>query len=318
MKTAVMKTIEKIINIISASRQFFTVEIWKIELDNLSMLKARLIKNAKIVIFAFHNFARQKTGYQSVALCYYSVMAVVPLIAVIFAITRGFGLTPKLTDFLYVHLGSDTVLTEKILIAADNIVKSARSGVAGVISALTFLWAVIWMMMMTESVFNDVWHVKKSRNFFKSLGVNIIIILLIPFVTIIFFTGNIVYSKMLDYVIPNYPGITEIIKSFLGWTIFGTIVIFVLSAMYKFIPAAKVRYWYAFKGAVISGIVFTLLQFLYVETQFLVMGVNAVYGTIAAIPLFLLWLRYGWLIILYGAQFSYSFQMVESDKIGQL
>ena len=98
----------------------------------------------------------------------------------------------------------------------------------------------------------------------------------------------------------------------LGWVIFFSVVVLVLSAMYKFIPTAFVQYRFAFKAAIVAGLAFTGLQYLYVETQLLVTRLNGVYGTVAAIPLFMLWLRYGWLIILYGAEFSHSFQTNES------
>lgn len=82
----------------------------------------------------------------------------------------------------------------------------------------------------------------------------------------------------------------------------------IFSAMYKFIPTARVRYRNALKSAVVAGIAFTVLQYLYLETQLLVTRINAVYGAVAAIPLFLIWLRFGWLIIMLGAQISFSLQ----------
>ena len=80
--------------------------------------------------------------------------------------------------------------------------------------------------------------------------------------------------------------------------------------MYKWIPAAKVKYRYALRAAIIAGIAFTALQYIYIETQLMVTRINAVYGVIAVIPLFMLWLRYVWLIIIYGAQVSNSFQTI--------
>ena len=118
-----------------------------------------------------------------------------------------------------------------------------------------------------------------------------------------------VYSHVLD-LIPNSIGVTDKIKSFLGWVIFGGVAVMTLSAMYKFIPATHVNYRFALKGALWAGIAFTIFQYLYLETQVLVTNINAVYGAVAALPLFMMWL-----IILYGAQFSYSFQTVdEMDK----
>ena len=118
------------------------------------------------------------------------------------------------------------------------------------------------------------------------------------------------YSHVLD-LIPNWIGVTASIKSFLGWVITGVVATLIFSAMYKYIPAVDVKYSNAFKAAVIAGVAFTALQYLYLETQVFVMRLNAVYGTIAAIPLFMVWMRFGWLIIMYGAQFSYTFQILE-------
>ncbi|MBO6081857.1 MAG: YihY/virulence factor BrkB family protein, partial [Bacteroidales bacterium] len=101
--------------------------------------------------------------------------------------------------------------------------------------------------------------------------------------------------------------------SLLGWAIFGATIVMVFSAMFKFIPSVHVKYKYALRAAILSGIAFTVLQYLYLETQLLVTRINAVYGTVAAIPLFRLWLRFGWLISVFGAQFSYSFQTIGEE-----
>ena len=136
------------------------------------------------------------------------------------------------------------------------------------------------------------------------------ILILSPFVILILYSGTIVYSHILD-LFPKWMGVSDAISSLLGWVIAAAVTVMIFSAMYKFIPAAKVEYRYALKSAMLAGVAFTILQYLYLETQVMVMRQNAVYGTIAAIPLFMMWLRYGWLIILLGAQISYSFQTVD-------
>ena len=231
-----------------------------------------------------------------------------------FAVTSGFGLENVLRDALYSADISQTVI-DTLLTAASNIINASKAGLFGVITALSFVWLVIWMMNRVEKVFNNVWHVRKpKRKALKSYGIDIIIMILIPFIVLIFFAGTVVYSHVLD-LIPNSIGVTDKIKSFLGWVIFGGVAVMTLSAMYTFIPATHVNYRFALKGALWAGIAFTIFQYLYLETQVLVTNINAVYGAVAALPLFMMWLRFGWLIILYGAQFSYSFQTVdEMDK----
>ena len=295
-------------------RKFLGHDIWQFNLSELSKAQALFIRDLKVVLDALRNFADEKIGLQSVALSYFCTLAAVPLVAVCFAVTSGFGLENVLRDALYSADISQTVI-DTLLTAASNIINASKAGLFGIITALSFVWLVIWMMNRVEKVFNNVWHVRKpKRKALKSYGIDIIIMILIPFVVLIFFAGTVVYSHVLD-LIPNSIGVTDKIKSFLGWVIFGGVAIMTLSAMYKFIPATHVNYRFALKGALWAGIAFTIFQYLYLETQVLVTNINAVYGAVAALPLFMMWLRFGWLIILYGAQFSYSFQTVdEMDK----
>ncbi len=291
--------------------KFISHDIWQFNIDEFSKARARFITDLKVVTDALKNFADEKIGFQSVALSYFCTLAVVPLVAVSFAVTSGFGLEHVLRDALYSADINQTVI-DTLMNAASNIIHASKSGVFGVITALSFVWLVIWMMNRVEKVFNNVWHVRKpQRKALKSYGMDIIIMIIIPFIVLIFFAGTVVYSHVLD-LIPNTIGITDKIKSFLSWLIFGAIAVMTLSAMYKFIPATYVNYRFALKAALWAGIAFTLLQYLYLETQVLVTSINAVYGAVAALPLFMMWLRFGWLIILYGAQFSYSFQMVDT------
>lgn len=295
-------------------RKFLGHDIWQFNLSELSKAQALFIRDLKVVLDALRNFADEKIGLQSVALSYFCTLAAVPLVAVCFAVTSGFGLENVLRDALYSADISQTVI-DTLLTAASNIINASKAGLFGVITALSFVWLVIWMMNRVEKVFNNVWHVRKpKRKALKSYGIDIIIMILIPFVVLIFFAGTVVYSHVLD-LIPNSIGVTDKIKSFLGWVIFAGVAVMTLSAMYKFIPATHVNYRFALKGALWAGIAFTIFQYLYLETQVLVTNINAVYGAVAALPLFMMWLRFGWLIILYGAQFSYSFQTVdEMDK----
>lgn len=310
---ALERFITKLKSIVRWIRKFLGHDIWQFNLDEFSKAKARIFRDIKVILDALNNFADEKIGLQSVALSYFCTLAAVPLVAVSFAITSGFGLENVLRDALYSADISQTVV-DTVMKSASNIIDASKSGLFGIITALSFVWLVIWMMNRVEKVFNNVWHVRKpKRKTLKSYGMDILIMIMIPFVVLIFFAGTVVYSHVLD-LIPNSLGVTDKIKSFLGWVIFGAIAVMTLSTMYKFIPATNVEYRFAFKGALWAGIAFTIFQYLFLETQVLVTNINAVYGAVAALPLFMMWLRFGWLIILYGAQFSYSFQSLAEQE----
>ncbi|MCI1640213.1 MAG: YihY/virulence factor BrkB family protein [Bacteroidales bacterium] len=295
-------------------RKYISEEIWQLDTDDFSRFKARIIRDVKVLIITIRTFSAQKIGFQAVALSFFCTMAVVPFISFAFVITGGLGLDGVLKNLLYANFDNQQVI-DTVLRFSDNIIRTSHSSVLGLISALLFVWLVIWMMMCVESVFNNVWKVKKSRNIFKRFSFYIAILCLSPFIIMLFFSGSIVYSHILDSLVPNKIAFSESIKSFLGWIVFCIISILTFSAMYKFVPNFKVKYSCAIMAAVFSGVVFTLLQYLYLETQVFVTRLNAIYGAVAAIPLFMFWLNFGWFIILFGAELSYAFQSVDDYNI---
>ena len=295
---------------------FIMNDVWDLNMQALSRTKARLLRDLMVTLDAIRGMNEKNLGMLSVSLCYFCTLALVPFLAVCFAVTGGLGLSDSLTEMLYANFSDNPQIIDMVVKAADNILKTARSGGFGLLSALLFIWLVIWMMDRIEKVFNVIWDVpqpKKDRKLIKSYSIDLVIMVLAPFIILAFFTGSVVYSNVLDYFLPQKEAFSAGIRTFLGWVIFGASIIMVISAMYKFIPTTKVEYRHALRAAIIAGVAFTLLQYLYLETQVLVFRVNSVYGAIAAIPLFLLWLRFGWLIIVIGVQVTRSFQNIEQN-----
>lgn len=285
-------------------------------MEELSKARARFVKYVKILLITIRTFSAEKIGFQAVALSFFSTMSVVPFIAIVFAITGGLGLADKLQEFLYGYFENSTQIIDFVINAARNIIESTEGGGMGAISGLLFAWIVVWMMLSVERVFNNVWRVTTNRNIFKRLSYIIAMLLIAPFVIMVFFSGTIFYSHVLELLGLNSDALTTV-NTILAWLIFGVIVTFTLSAMYKFIPNAKVDYGAALRAAVPAAIAFTVMNYLYLETQVMVTRLNAVYGVFAAVPLFMMWMNVGWNIILIGSELSYAFQHVENYNIDE-
>lgn len=297
-------------------KKFVSDDIWDIDLEELSKAKARFIKYLKVVLITFKTFSGEKIGFQAVALSFFSTMSVVPFVAIVFAITGGFGLADKLKEFLYGYFNNSQQIIDTILGFAQNIIDTAQSSAMGLISALLFVWIVIWMMLNVERVFNNVWKVEKSRNLLKRLSMIIAMLIVSPFVVLVFFGGSVVYSHALSYLGLDVESFTAF-KTVLTWTLFATVASLTFSAMYKFIPNADVSYSNALRAALFSGIAFTIVQYMYLETQVFVTRLNGIFGAFAAVPLFMVWINIGWYIILMGAELSYAFQHVDDYNIDE-
>ena len=294
--------------------RFLTHDVWLLKESDFSRWKARGVRDLKTMVLMVNTFSDQKIGYQITALAYKSMLSVVPAIAIGFYLTDGLGLREKFAQILQVNLGEQDI-TQALLGAADNIVKTAESGLFGFISMASFVWIVLSLMITVRQVFNNVWKVERENSFFKMIGVIIGITILAPFVVIIFFSGSVVYSHVLDLIFPSKLLFFQSLKSLMSWVLFAGISVLVMSVMYKYIPGTRVVYRHALKAALISGIVFTGVQYLYLETQMMVAKQSAVYGVLAAIPLFMIWLNLGWTIILYGAELSFAFQNVDRHQM---
>lgn len=295
-------------------KNFFNEDIWKLELEELSKARARSVKYMKVLLITIKTFSAEKIGFQAVALSFFSTMSVVPFIAIVFAVTGGLGLADKLKEFLYAYFNNSQQVIDTVLGFAQNIIDTAQSSALGLVSALMFVFIVIWMMLNVERVFNNVWRVQKSRNILKRLSIIVAMLLVAPFVVLVFFGGTIVYSHALSYLGLDVEGL-GVFKSILTWALFAVIATLTFSAMYKFIPNAEVKYKEALRAAVVSGIAFSVMQYTYLETQVFVTRLSSIFGAFAAVPLFMVWINIGWFIILIGAELSYAFQHVDSYNI---
>ena len=293
-------------------KRFFSEDIWALEMEELSKARARFIKYIKVLVITVKTFSQQKLGPRAIALSYLSMMAVVPFLALVFGITGGLGLDEKLKEFMYANFSGPSIDT--VMESANNIVATAESGWMGFLSALLFIWIIFRLMMNVESAFNNVWKVDQNRSLVRRLTFYIAILLIAPLVVFVMFAGTFVYSNALEYVGLNLEEFS-ILKKLISWALFTAVAAFTFSAMYKFIPNYKVNYSTALRAAFFAAIAFGAVQFFYLETQMLVTRMNGIYGTFAAVPLFMIWLNLSWNIILIGAEVSYAFQHVDSYNI---
>ncbi len=301
----------------NVSGKLFSDQLWELNVESLSGARRRIVRFIKLIRITFNEFAEQKMGFQCVALSYFSALAIVPFAAFIFAVGGGLGVGDKLSDLAHSILPNNPEFIDTVLEKADNIIHIARSGVVGIIGAFAFLWTIIWLFFQVERVFNNVWGVRKiPRKLYTRFSFYFLAMFLAPFVVLMFSAGIAVYSNITG-LIGLHVHIAEVsgIITFLGWLAFYILAVFTFSAMYKFIPAPKVRYRNAFIAALVSAFVFVLFQFIYLKTQIFMTRINAVYGVLAAIPLFLMWLNYSWQIVIYGAQLCYGIQNVDSYYI---
>ena len=273
---------------------------------------ANLVHLVKIVRVTIGTFSRNKMGFQCVALSYFITLAIVPFIAVVFTITGGLGLSEWVADLLLRNFPGYEDMVGILMEKANVIIDSARGGGLGLVSALTFLWVILWMMFQVERVFNNVWGIRKiPRKIYTRFGFYLLVLFLSPFIIILFGTGITYYANLTELLGLDLSDL-RFLPKLLGYLVFYAVVTLTLSVMYKFIPATHVKYKNAIKAAAIGAAAYVIFQYIYLNTQIFVGRLNSVYGVLAAVPLFLIWLNFSWQIIIFGAELTFGFHHVQS------
>lgn len=300
-------------NRISRLFRFISKDIWEIDLNLFGKHRARYGRYLKVLLMTLSTFRNQKVNYRAVALAYFTTMALIPCVAVAFAITSGFGIGDRLEELLLLNFSGREEIIRQILLYANNIISIMENGTFGVVSAISFIWMVFWLMIQVEKAFNYIWEVNISRNIWKRIGAYFAIVLLLPFVIVMFLSTTLLFSHGNGLMSAIFSGpIWQEISEGMTWLVSYGITVLVLTLMYKFIPGAKVKIFRAFQAAIITAIFFCLFQWIYLETQIFFNRLNGVFGALAAIPFLMMWLNFSWFIVLFGVELSYAFQNVET------
>lgn len=290
--------------------KFLTKDIWALDFSQLSDARKRLFKSIQAFLLTAKGFAKERVGREAIALSQFTVLAVIPMIAVILFISNGFGLDQILSDRLRESFPTSTQLIQVITDYALNLIRATENGIFGWISFLSFIWTIIWLMINVEVAFNRIWQVREPRKLWQRVTVYFAIMLVTPFVLILLFSGWAYYARFIG-LLEGHLGAFKFITGNMFWLAIYGLVVLALSVMYKFIPHAKVRYGSALKAALIIGVPFVLLQYLYMGTQVMVTRLGAVYGALAFIPLLLVWLNLCWQVVLFGAELSRGYTLVD-------
>ena len=304
-----MSIISRTKAIIRRITRFMGEGIWKLDFSRMSSKKGLLYRHLKILTITGRHFQSLRIGREAVGLSYSTTMATVPLIAILLIIAGRFGLTEQLSDIIAGLFVNNIGAGDVVMGWANNIVELSSGSLFGWISSLTFVWLILRLMMVVEDAFNRIWDVGKSANIFRRLLVYIGILIMSPFVVLLLFYGISYFTKFVGFL--GGSKLVNFVTSKLFWVIFYGLAVLIISVMYKFIPHAKVEYSACFKAAMVSGLAFVVIQYIYLETQIVVTKLNAVYGAIAAIPLYMMWLNVCWCDILFGVDLSYAYQHLD-------
>lgn len=244
------------------------------------------------------------------ALTYSTLLAIVPILAVVFAIARGFGYNKYIESWFRDVLSSQPQAAEIIIGFVNSYLVHTKSGIFLGIGLLFMLWTVIMLINNIEQNFNKIWQVNKPRKWFRTITDYMAMFLLVPIIIVVTSGISIFVATIADR-IENYALLAPMVR-FLIDVMPYVLMICVFIALYVFMPNTKVKLKCAIVPGILAGTAMQGLQLFYINSQIWVSSYNAIYGSFAALPLFMLWVQISWIICLFGAELCYANQNLEA------
>ena len=295
---------------LNSIRTFLQEDIWRINTDELPYIKRTFYNSLKIIILTVRQVDTDRIIDRAAAITYTTLFSIIPILALLFGIAKGFGFSNIMEKLLRESGGIATYQSETIISLINSYLDHAQSGIfigAGIIMLFV---SVYFLTNAIEQNINAIWQAKKPRNILRMITDYFSMLLFIPVAMVITSGATILmttYIKDLETVIilgPLMHSIIELIPYAITCLIFIGLDIFV--------PNTNVKIRHVIIPGILAGSIFQAFQYFYINSQIWVSNYNAIYGSFAAIPLFLLWANISWCICLIGVEMGYLSQNLSS------
>ena len=303
-----------VITLVKRATHFLTYKLWHIRLNKLNKKQNFLLKQLRIFSLAVKGFNEDKCLLKATALTYYTLFSIVPIIALAFAIAKGFGYQEDLQQQLLANFSGQKDVMTQAFIYADKMLNNTKGGLIAGVGIILLLYSVMKLLDSIENSFNEIWEIKKDRTWIRKITDYLSIMLIAPIFIILSGALTVSVKTGMDTAFSHMSVLTPMtfimLKSFAFILIWG-----MFTFLYLVLPNTKVNFKAGAMGGFIAAILFELLEWAYISSQIGVGSYNKIYGSFAALPLFLIWVQYSWFVVLFGAELAFANQNVDHYEL---
>ena len=288
---------------------FLAHDIWRLDSQDVSGKRNVLYNGLKAIIMTIRNSMDLKLNARAASLTYRTLLSLVPGLAVLFAVARGFGLQNIIKSQLFSYFPGQQEVLLQVTEFIDNSLKHAQGGVFAGVGVILLLYTIFILLSDIENNFNTIWQLSKGRSIQRRVSDYFALIFIMPVFIVLnstltlMISSSTVYFDAFSYILN--PLVTQLLN-----ILPYIIIILVLTMLYKFMPNTKVKFVYALIAGFVAGTALQIFQMVYISGMLWITKYNAIYGSFAALPLLLLWLQLSWNIVLMGVELSFSLQNI--------
>ena len=299
---------------ITRAIEFFTADIWRVRLEDLPFGKSFLIKQLRIIILTLRGFDEDRCFFRASSLTFYTLLSIVPVAAMLFGVAKGFGFEKLLRKEIFERFPGEAqqeVLT-KVIEFAESMLEATKGGLIAGIGLIVLFWSVIKVLSYIETSLNDIWEIKQNRTWGRKFSDYLAVMILSPLLIIVSSSATVFITTQVTQ-LTNKIELLGMISPliFLSFKLIPYVLVWILfSVIYILMPNTKVNLKAGIVAGIVAGTIFQIVQWGYISFQVGTARYNAIYGSFAALPLFLMWVQVSWWVVLFGAELSFASQNV--------
>ncbi|MBI5581241.1 MAG: YihY/virulence factor BrkB family protein [Deltaproteobacteria bacterium] len=307
-------SVQTIRSAISRTRQFFLSGLWSTQLDALPKWKALPVRFLRALTLAVADFFKDDCTLRASSLTFYTLLSIVPVCAVMFGVAKGFGFDKLLEKELMEQLAGQEQALERILAFSRKLLENTQGGLMAGAGVVMMFWAAIKVLGNIEVALNAMWAIKKQRTWWRRFSDYLAVMIFSPILLIVAGGATVFIRTQVSAIAGKFA-----IAGMMGPLVLQALklsplvlICALFTLIYMVMPNTRVPFKPALGGGIIAGILFQIVQVVYIEFQVGVASYNAIYGSFAALPLFFVWVQTSWTLVLFGAKLCYAFQSADT------
>lgn len=270
------------------------------------------IRQRRIIYLLYKGIKRDNIYIKASALTFFTILSVIPMVALAFGIAKGFGLHDELRAQIIMQFHNQEQVMNWILDFANTTLEQTSGGwLAGI--GVAFLFSTVGQLLRyVENTFNSIWKVDETRVWYRQVTDYLAVIIMVPALFIASSSATVLATTRLNEILSQsdmLEGLKPVV-SFLVQLIPFILLCTLATAAFLAMPNTRVKFRTALFAGLVAGIALQVLQILYVESQMGLTRLGTLYGSFAAIPLLMVWIQMSWVVLLMGAQLSYYLQNI--------
>ena len=284
---------------------FFTTTLWDLEPDHYRGLRRHGLRYLQIIALVARDFWLDQCPLRAAALSFTTILSLVPFFALTFAVLKGLGVQNKLEPLI---LQQVTAGSQEMVSRIVHYINNTNMTSMGAIGLVSLIVTVIALLTSIEEAFNFIWGVRETRSYYRKFSDYLSVVVSAP---LLLLAATSITTTLQSQ---------SLMQWFISSSYFGDLFLFVFSLvpylsiavalvfLYIFIPNTNVRLKSALIGGILAGASWQVAQWGYLHFQVGVSKYNAIYGTMAVLPVLMVWIYTSWLIVLFGVEVVYAHQ----------